>query len=115
MFYLKILFLLSLWNLVYILHLEHISICSSIFLGLNSYVWVVATVMDSASLEIQVNGVIIIIDEYLLGAHSIPDTVPGDAAGNKPNSPGTTLMEGESLAGENTSNFIYATCFERKV
>lgn len=52
---------------MYILHLEHILICSSIFLGFSSSIWVLATVVDSTGLEIQMNG-FVIIDKYLLGA-----------------------------------------------
>lgn len=52
---------------MYILHLEHILICSSIFLGLSSGIWVLATVMDNTGLEIQMNG-FVIIDKYLLEA-----------------------------------------------
>lgn len=51
---------------MYILHLEHISGYSGIFLGLNSHMLIVATVMDSTGLGIQMNG-FIIIGEYLLG------------------------------------------------
>lgn len=46
------------------------------------------------------NGVIIIIDEYLLGVYFILDIVFGDVVGNKLNFFGIIFMEGESLVGE---------------
>lgn len=86
---------MNLWNLVYILYLDHISVCSSIFLGLSSRnMWVVAIVMDSPGLEIQLNG-FIITDKYLHGT-----TLQQVLCWRCSQEINQTLMEHESLLGE---------------
>ena len=67
-----------------------ISVHPSIFLGLSSHGCVVATVMDSIGLGIQMNR-FIVIDKYLLGTHFVPDAMLGLQWGVNPH--GTTLME----------------------
>lgn len=47
---------------MYIIHVEHVSVRSSIFLGLNSNMW--ATVVDSPGLELQMMGPSSLINIY---------------------------------------------------
>lgn len=77
---------------MYVLYLEHISVCSSVFLELNSLLLVVTSVMDRIGLEIKMNGFeFVIIDKYLLGIYFAPDTVLGMQQGI--NVRGIILME----------------------
>lgn len=74
--------------------MEHISVRSSVFLGLNSNVWVVVTVVDSPGLELQTNGVVF-TDKCFLGATLYQVPCWGGREGIN-----QTLMECSSLAGE---------------
>lgn len=47
----KKIFILGLWNSVYILYLQHISDCFATFQGLNGHTWLWLPIADSMSLD----------------------------------------------------------------